>query len=230
MVKLYTHRCFARYPHFQLENIDQEKHDRHSFSNNSTTYKGKGKGKGRGRHYQQVPQHRHPKGQGSRGYEKGTRSSYTQNSTVIQPTTKGSTPNKGKGKGKGKQGQQGRRLPKARETCSYCGIHNHNSRECRKRLKEMEEKPITNNSQNIDLNTRPTVELVDDETVVMFTQNVTTLDHGATPVGANEHEHFYQQLQTRFSETSLNVLKILHNVPSSDDLWLDWRTETDEDN
>jgi hypothetical protein len=74
-----------------------------------------------------------------------------------------------------------------------------------------------------------TVELVDDETVVMFSHNVTILDPGAPPVEDNQHEHFYQQLQTRFSETFLKVLKILHNVPSSNDLWFDWPTEQHED-
>ncbi len=82
-------------------------------------------------------------------------------------------------------------------------------------------KSITNNSQHIAINTSPTVELVDDETVVMFTQNVTTFESRTTPVGDDGNEHFYQQLQNRFSETFLKVLKILHNVPSSDDPWFE---------
>ena len=57
MLKLYTHRCFQRYPHFQVEDI--EKDEKNTFSNNSTTFrrprdkgtKGKGRtafGRGRG--------------------------------------------------------------------------------------------------------------------------------------------------------------------------------------
>jgi hypothetical protein len=91
-------------------------------------------------------------------------------------------------------------------------------------------KSITNNSQHIDINTSPTVELVDDETVVMFTQNVTTFESRTTPVGDDGNEHFYQHLQNRFSETFLKVLKILHNVPSSDDPWFEWPTAQEEDN
>ncbi len=49
-IKLYTHRCFQRYPHFQLDDLDTE--SKKTVSNNYTSFvnpKGKGKGKGRGR-------------------------------------------------------------------------------------------------------------------------------------------------------------------------------------
>jgi hypothetical protein len=34
--KLYTHRCFQRYPHFQVEDINKD--DKKTLSNNSTTF------------------------------------------------------------------------------------------------------------------------------------------------------------------------------------------------
>jgi hypothetical protein len=53
VIKLYTHRCFQRYPNFQLD--DPEHGTTKTVSNNSTIYtdgkrdNGKGKGSGRGR-------------------------------------------------------------------------------------------------------------------------------------------------------------------------------------
>jgi hypothetical protein len=51
VVKLYTHRCFQKYPHFQLDDLTQDKKE---LSNNATSFrtpnpdKGKGRGSGKG--------------------------------------------------------------------------------------------------------------------------------------------------------------------------------------
>jgi hypothetical protein len=122
VIKLYTHRCFQRYPHFQLDDLE---HNNKTISNNSTTYhdgrrdNGKGKGSGRGRFPQLTS--------GGRGR---TRTPYS--------PSRSRSPFKGKGKGKGKsqtrrdKGKSPYRTPtgdrtqngtqiKAKETCSYCG-------------------------------------------------------------------------------------------------------------
>ena len=52
MVKLYSHQCFARYPHFQVEDLNRD----NKYLNNSTRFRGKGN-KG-------APQHKGSKGQG----------------------------------------------------------------------------------------------------------------------------------------------------------------------
>jgi hypothetical protein len=130
VTKLYTHRCFQRYPHFQLD--DDLEHPTKTISNNSNSYhdgrrdNGKGKGSGRGR----LPQ----PNSGGRGR---TRTPY--NRSLSR------SPHKGKGKGKSKsntprdKGKSPYRTPtgdrtqtgtphKAKETCSYCG-GNHNDDE-----------------------------------------------------------------------------------------------------
>ncbi len=41
LVKLYTHQCFSRYPHFQVEDLSKNE----KYTNNSTRFQGKGKRK-----------------------------------------------------------------------------------------------------------------------------------------------------------------------------------------
>ncbi len=41
LVKLYTHQCFSRYPHFQVEDLSKNE----NYTNNSTKFQGKGKRK-----------------------------------------------------------------------------------------------------------------------------------------------------------------------------------------
>jgi hypothetical protein len=82
LIKLYTHQCFSRYPHFQVE--DLTKGDK--YSNNSTRFQGKGKrrqhetyrkdGKGNFR------QHDNAKGKG-RSNDQGNRR-FTQNVTQYK--------------------------------------------------------------------------------------------------------------------------------------------------
>ena len=108
-VKLYTHRCFQVYPHFQVEDIDK---DNKPLTNNSTTFrrtkgdKGKGKsnkGTGRGRDQHQRHNTRSNSTTPGKGKGKGPRSS-----------------SKGKGKGKSNTRNTGNRQP-SKDPCSYCG-------------------------------------------------------------------------------------------------------------
>ena len=48
VVKLYTHRCFVRYPHFQVEDIDQNNPHNKTLSNNSTHLRRNKGDKGKG--------------------------------------------------------------------------------------------------------------------------------------------------------------------------------------
>jgi hypothetical protein len=53
VIKLYTHRCFQRYPYFQLDDLDANDSTKTLSNNSNSTFvgssKGKGKGQGRGR-------------------------------------------------------------------------------------------------------------------------------------------------------------------------------------
>ena len=134
VIKLYTHRCFQKYPHFQVEDIDNT-HTK-TVSNNTTTVRrshDKGdKGKGRSSH-----------GRG-RGRDRQPRFSHSRNSSTSRDNSthrkvKGTGnrhPTKGKGKGKDSSSTSrtnGTRQPKL-DPCSYCGGASHNARNCFKRL------------------------------------------------------------------------------------------------
>ena len=115
LVKLYTHKCFSRYPQFQIsELVGNDK--KSTVTNNSTTFDNresngrqqwKGKGKGPHSHYQS-------RQQGSKGKGKGK--------SFQRPN------NKGKGKGN-RQGPGNRQKPK--DSCAYCHKDGHEARECR---------------------------------------------------------------------------------------------------
>ncbi len=59
VIKLYTHRCFQRYPHFQLDDLDATDSTKPLSNNSNSTVirspKGKGKGQGRGEILNNVP-------------------------------------------------------------------------------------------------------------------------------------------------------------------------------
>ena len=61
VIKLYTHRCFQRYPHFQLDDLDATDSTKPLSNNANSTFirspKGKGKGQGRGRTNHHRPDH-----------------------------------------------------------------------------------------------------------------------------------------------------------------------------
>jgi hypothetical protein len=153
VVKLYTHRCFQRYPHFQVGDIDK---DNKPFTNNSTTFrrtkneKGKGKpnkGAGRGRdQYQRHHDLRNRSGSTNKGKGKGTRSS-----------------SKGKGKRKSTSRITGNRQSK--DPCSYCGGSNHEARTCYKRIEDEKSKTQKTHKQAIQ-------HILIDESAMEFSQSV----------------------------------------------------------
>jgi hypothetical protein len=197
VIKLYTHRCFQCYPHFQLD--DLERGPSKTVSNNSTTYtdgkrdNGKGKGSGRGRFSQTNV--------GGRGRTRTPSSS-----------SRSRTPSKGKGKGKGKSSHRrdkgkssyrstsGDRTPydgtqtKPKETCGYCG-GNHIARNCWKRQNEEKKDGV------VKFSTPPhkqaNLNLQIEEASMMFSQSVVSVVPSDTPIsptfltqwGENDNEN-----------------------------------------
>ena len=153
LVKLYTHQCFQRYPHFQLTEIDPKV----NLSNNSNhLHKGGRKGKGK-------------KGNNDNRGQRDKMQGQTRNNTNPNPTQhKGSGK---KGKGKGKNNNQGNRKPK--EPCNYCGIPGHSARDCRRRQREEKEKQDNNEKRTKEVKNHV---LIADETDLMFTQHVVYAD------------------------------------------------------
>ncbi len=186
VIKLYTrtHRCFRKYPQFQLDDLANDKKE---LSNNATTFtyphsdKGKGKdNKGKGR----------PIGKGrGRGREKSdTHFRNRQNNRANN------TRPKGKGKGRQSKGQSpnptrtlGDRKPK--DPSSYCGGANHSARTCYKR--QHDEKAEKSNTTHKQANLNIQI----DEQALMFSQTVLTVfpsdtltDPDTTRWGESENE------------------------------------------
>ena len=164
VIKLYTHRCFLRYPHFQVEDLDRT--DKTTLTNNSTTVRQRhdkgGKGQGRSSNGRGRGRDRQPRNSNSRTRDSPHRS-------------------KGKGKGKGSQNKRkgkddstppntnGTRQPKL-EPCSYCGGANHNARNCFKRLAEEK-----GNTTKVHKQANQNVLI--DETAMEFSQSVLLVNH-----------------------------------------------------
>jgi hypothetical protein len=218
LIKLYTHQFFSRYPHFQVE--DLTKGDK--YTNNSTRFQGKGKrrqhetyrkdergifrrnenGKGKGR----------ANGYGNRrsNQDETNRKRFTQNSTHYKGKGKGRDKGKGKygnekGKGKGKGRGKGK---------SPQGYRKENNKE---------ETTITSNSQRIYLD-EPTAESSDDETTVMFTQNMNRLlerENGENDQNCSnevQHEHNSNQ-SSLLSSTIMKLIKTMASLPDDHYVW-----------
>ena len=167
MLKLYTHKCFQRYPHFQVEDLDRSTDK--TLSNNSTTVrtkgnkgsKGKGhpgKGRGRGRDRNPRAYQSHPSRSDSTRSHKGK----------GKGAGKGSrTQSQEKGKGKSNSRNQGNSTPN-QDPCSYCGGARHNARDCYKRLAEEKGQPAQVHKQ-------ANQNLIIDETVMEFSQSVLSI-------------------------------------------------------
>ena len=159
VLKLYTHRCFQRYPHFQVEDIDKD--DKKPLSNNSTTFRrprDKGtKGKGR------------PASGRGRGGQRNSRPSHPRNTSHSRdhrPKGNGNPErqhNKGKGKDNSSSRIPGNRQPKL-DPCSYCGGASHNARNCFKRLADDKSKTTTMKQANQNI--------MIDEATMEFSQSV----------------------------------------------------------
>ena len=166
LVKLYTHKCFQRYPHFQLSEIDSKI----DLSNNANSLQRGG---------------RKEKGKGKMRYEKGKGQWRNDNRNIDnRDHTSNGEPSRGqngKGKGKGRQKGKGRGTNRTqgnrttKETCGYCGIPGHSARECRKRQsdeKTTQEKTSNKKGKEIRNNA---VQIVD-ELDLQFSNNVTYVE------------------------------------------------------
>jgi hypothetical protein len=198
LIKLYTHQCFSKYPHFQVEDLTKGE----KYTMNSTRFQGKGKrrqhetynrdargnyrkhdhGKGKGR----------PQNQGNRRqHHEDTRNKFTQNAT--QSKGKG----KGQGKGKGKYGsEKGKGKGKGRGKGQSFSGH---------RKENKEETTMTNNSQTIYLE-EPTTVGSDDETTIVFTQNMNRIMMETGPAIPHTHEEDNK-------ESIVNIIRTMNNLP-----------------
>ncbi len=120
VIKLYTHKCFSRYPQFQLSELVGTA--KTPLTNNSTTTIVKGdrrqndnnRGKGKG------------KQKGNRQHQRSYSGSQTHDNRNREQGQKQ------KGKGKTNRTSQGNRSKKG--PCNYCSKEEHEARECRKRI------------------------------------------------------------------------------------------------
>jgi hypothetical protein len=218
LIKLYTHQCFSRYPHFQMKDLTKGE----KYTMNSTRFQGKGKrrqhetynrdargnyrkhdhGKGKGR----------PQNQGNRRQqsEDNNRKRFTQNST--QSKSKG----RGQGKGRGKYGsEKGKGRGKGRgKGQSFSGHKKENK----------EETPMTNNGQTVYLE-EPTTVGSDDETTIVFTQNMNRIMMGPGPANQhmhekknNDNEQDQEQLSTH-NDPFAHIVKTMKSLPDSHAVW-----------
>ncbi len=96
--------------------------------------------------------------------------------------------NKGKGKGRGiSKPSKGSRHPPSQGPCSYCDRPGHNSRECRKRMKD------ESNKQQRTLQTQNVNEIHDDELTLLMTQNVIHVDTIVDPIIAVTDSPIHEQ-------------------------------------
>ncbi len=152
MVKLFTRKCFQRYPEFQIKELVDSSTKSTLINNSTTTYDHRGRNKGE-------------KGKGRGNPSKGTH----------HHGHEGHCMNKGKGTGKGDKGRSKGKGKTNRptlgnrttDTCSYCHKIGHQNRGCRKRQYDKKQKTTsqTNNGQHL-------THLQVDETELMFSQNV----------------------------------------------------------
>jgi hypothetical protein len=179
LVKLYTHKCFSRYPQFQIsELVGNDK--KSTVTNNSTTFGHRGshgrqqwKGKGKGSPIHPQSRHQGPKG-------KGKRKGFSH------------THNKGQGKGN-KQGPGNRQ--KQKEPCAYCHKNGHEARECRKRLYDEKQGTLKKDQTNNAIHVH-TIQ-VEDETSLLFQSATFTFtdDHQHTDLPDGGEENVSQEDQ-----------------------------------
>jgi hypothetical protein len=217
LIKMYTNQCFYRYPHFQLSELNEGKR----YSNNANRFrssnekgkqgfkeKGKGKGKGRDRKWRDEKGKRgKPKHQGNRSNDNGQ--AYTQNSnqTKEKGNTKGS---KEKGKGKGKPRYGDRKVAWKDE----------------RSRQDNEIKPVTNNMQKVYK--EETHYLGDDETTIVFTQNVTRIIEAKASENKKDDDEIiaeknetneYEGISLELAPTFERMIKEMMNLPDNHDAW-----------
>jgi hypothetical protein len=200
LIKLYTHQCFSRYPHFQIEDLTKGE----KYTNNSTRFQGKGKQKQTDKYTRNERGNfrRNDKGKGKgRSNEYGPRrpnndnnnqGRFTQNSTQFNNKGKGREKGKGKfgytkSKGKGKGRGKGK---------DYQGDRNTGDRN----TDDKHDPKVTNNSQRVTY-LEPPQHVGDDETTIVFTQHMNRIyiEPGAvqneTDGESNEDENDSQTIQ-----------------------------------
>ena len=216
LIKMYTNQCFSKYPHFQLADLNEGK----KFSNNANKFrssfeKGKsGKGRGKGREamsYRDWRQgnkgkRRNPEHKGSKSNDRGQ--TYSQNSN--QAKGKGNSKGfKGKGKGKGKP-RYGDRKKDSND----------------KSQQDHETKPVTNNMQKV-YREEPHY-LGDDETTIVFTQNVTRIiPNIGTENGKEDNEivdaynetREYEKLSKERAPIFERMIKEMMDLPDNHEAW-----------
>ncbi len=161
VIKLYTHRCFQRYPHFQVDDLDTTPK---TITNNSThVHHNPRNNRDRGRGH-----HNTGRGRGlnrSRGSRHSSYSSSRDTDRRPKGKGKGSGRQKGKGKGKSPSTAPGQRTPKDRDRCAYCGGGNHDARTCYKRIADEKSKTPKTHKQAIQ-------NILIDEAAMEFSQTV----------------------------------------------------------
>jgi hypothetical protein len=211
---MYTNQCFHKYPHFQLSELNENK----KYSNNSNRFRssspgkgkqGKGKGNNRNRQWRD--------GKGKRGNQnhEGNKSNnqgqrYTPNSTQTKGKGNGKG-SKGKGKSKGKPRYGDRKVSWKDE----------------KNQQNNESKPVTNNLQKAYL--EETKYLGDDETTIVFTQNVTRIveakagenDEVFNRVTENENNkaNEYESLSLQLAPIFFTTIREMVTLPDDHFAW-----------
>jgi len=142
MVLLFNHTCFARYPHFQIAELQTGNSLKKHTQNNTNYRNDKCALHPEGNHTtaeckklrQLQVNPSGGKGGRGRGMNKGKGTGRAKGKTMTPWVP---TRDKGKsGKGKGKPSAMGSRTPKFTGTCSHCGIVGHMARDCYKRQQE----------------------------------------------------------------------------------------------
>jgi hypothetical protein len=170
--------------------------------------KGKGKGKNRDRKWRDGKGKRgNTNHQGNRSTDNGP--TYTQNSN--QPKGKGNTKgSKGKGKGKGKPRYGDRKVAWKDERSQQ----------------DNETKPVTNNMQKV-YKEEPHY-LGDDETTIVFTQNVTRIIEAKASenkedddeiIAENNETKEYEGMSLELAPTFARMIKEMVNLPDTHDAW-----------
>jgi hypothetical protein len=241
MLKLYTHKCFQRYPHFQVEDLDKQTDK--TLSNNSTTVqrprtkgdKGKGnpaKGRGRGRGRNPREHQSHPYRSDSTSPNKGK----------DKGAGKGPrTSSKEKGKGKPNSRTQGNRAPN-QEPCSYCGGTSHNARNCFKRLADKK-------GTTTKVHKQANQNLLIDETTMEFSQSVlfvnhtepspvhrpvdlgeneVTTDNEAQTINRDNGQRYAEEKDTKEGEPEQANEETAPTAPSNSELTLNHQSSTEE--
>ncbi len=220
VIKLYTHRCFQRYPHFQQEDLDATDSTKPLSNNANSTFirspKGKGKGQDRGRTTPHRPDLSRDRSRPRHSSSRPSRPSTPKECGKVKPSGH-----------RGSPAPNDNRKPKevafaktpTGDPCSYCGRTNHNARNCYKRQEDEKTKLTSSHKQAHQ-------SILVDETAFQFSQSVLSVYHSDFPNNPHHHGNDWGE-QTQYQEDQQK-----HDVPEEEqqrankDLYHD--TKTDE--